>query len=345
MYFSRTLKPNYHVNHYLRENLENKLNGLTRILGKHGNFNRIEFGNALWISVLRPTIAHCCSTWIPSSQTQRDLLQSLQYRAAKIILRTKMNIPIGALLLELGWEPINDFLDRQRTSYFLRMSGLDNSRLCKIVFDELHGKNLPEWPFFNHMKHLFELIGLDHFITGNFSLSIFNKFFGANVRTRVFEMIRSKPSLQFYSYFNVTHGTQKYLLNLSDFKSSRLKLLARTNCLPINAVLARMHLRPNSVCEACHGIAVEDTDHILFECSAYASIRNELFSKIFLLFEKENISLDFVGLSPFDKKLLLIGDLGYMYTDDVGTAIDNLCKIFLHDVFIRRAHVTETNTF
>ena len=69
------------------------------------------------------------------------------------------------------------------------------------------------------------------------------------------------------------------------------------------------------------------------------------FSKIILLFEKENISLDYVGLSPFDKKLLLIGDLGYMYTDDVGTAIDNLCKIFLHDVFIRRAHVTETNTF
>jgi hypothetical protein len=60
--------------------------------------------------------------WLPSSEAQRNLLQSIQYKAAKIILRTKINIPISALLLELGWEPINAFLDRQRISYFSRFS-------------------------------------------------------------------------------------------------------------------------------------------------------------------------------------------------------------------------------
>jgi hypothetical protein len=52
------------------------LNGMIRILGKHGNFNRIEFGSALWNSVRRPT-THGCSIWFPSSAAQKDILESL----------------------------------------------------------------------------------------------------------------------------------------------------------------------------------------------------------------------------------------------------------------------------
>jgi hypothetical protein len=37
-------------------------------------------------------------------------------QSGKIILRTKINIPISVLLLELGWESINAFIDRQRIS-------------------------------------------------------------------------------------------------------------------------------------------------------------------------------------------------------------------------------------
>ena len=94
---------------------------MIRILGIHGNINRIEFGSALWNSVLRPTAAHGCSILFPSSVAQKDLLESLQYQAAKITIRTKMNIPKCALLAELGWEPINAFLDRQRVSFFLKI--------------------------------------------------------------------------------------------------------------------------------------------------------------------------------------------------------------------------------
>jgi hypothetical protein len=90
---SRNLKPTHHILKYLKENLENKLNGMVRILGKHGDFNRVEFGNALWTSVIRPCIAHGCSMWRPSSEAQRNLLQSIQYKAANIILRTKIYIP------------------------------------------------------------------------------------------------------------------------------------------------------------------------------------------------------------------------------------------------------------
>jgi len=97
VYFSRSLKPTQHIGNHIKNNIDNKLNGI-RILGKHGNFNRIEFGSALWNSILHPTAAHGCSIWFPSSAAQSDLLESLHYQAAKITIRTKMNIPKCALL-------------------------------------------------------------------------------------------------------------------------------------------------------------------------------------------------------------------------------------------------------
>jgi hypothetical protein len=48
VYFSRSLKFNYHINSYVKENADQKLNYCIRILGEHGNFNRLSFGDALW---------------------------------------------------------------------------------------------------------------------------------------------------------------------------------------------------------------------------------------------------------------------------------------------------------
>jgi hypothetical protein len=48
-----------------------------------------------------------------------------------------MSFPKSALLSVFGWEPINEFLDRQRVNYFARFDELSVHRLCKIVFLEL----------------------------------------------------------------------------------------------------------------------------------------------------------------------------------------------------------------
>ena len=42
-----------------------------------------------------------------------------------------------APLSEFGWEPINEFLDRQRVNYFARFGELPTHRLRKIAFMEL----------------------------------------------------------------------------------------------------------------------------------------------------------------------------------------------------------------
>jgi hypothetical protein len=84
---------------------------MTQILGEHGNFNRISFGDSLWTSIIRPSIAHGCTVWFPSTISSAQDIESLQYQAGKIILKTKMSFPKSALLSEFGWEPINEFLD------------------------------------------------------------------------------------------------------------------------------------------------------------------------------------------------------------------------------------------
>ena len=94
------------------------------------------------------------------------MLQSMQYKAAKITIRSKLNVPISALLLELGWEPINNFLDRQRVSYFARFFTLPDTRLCRIIFNELMSKGTTDWPYCKHIKSIFEFIGLDHYCNG-----------------------------------------------------------------------------------------------------------------------------------------------------------------------------------
>jgi hypothetical protein len=66
------------------------------------------------------------------AKVNEDLLSSIQFRAAKIIMNTKVNMSKAALLIELGWEPINDFLNRQRASYFSYINNLHNNVKLKV---------------------------------------------------------------------------------------------------------------------------------------------------------------------------------------------------------------------
>ena len=48
VYFSRSLKFTYHIETFIKENTQKKINYMTRILGKHDNFNQNSFGDSLW---------------------------------------------------------------------------------------------------------------------------------------------------------------------------------------------------------------------------------------------------------------------------------------------------------
>jgi hypothetical protein len=62
-----------------------------------------------------------------------------------------MSFSKSALLSELGWEPINEFLDRQRVNYFARFEELPAQLYsCKIVLMELKDSECVEWKYVNY---------------------------------------------------------------------------------------------------------------------------------------------------------------------------------------------------
>jgi hypothetical protein len=153
VYFSRSLKLNYHINSYVKENADQKLNYCIRILGEHGNFNRLCFWDALWHSVLRPSVSHGGSVWFPSSVGHVESLESIQYKMAKLIMNTRMNILKSALFLELGWEPVYIFMNRQGVAYYARFQNMADDRLCKIILNMLRNSENSE--YHTYFKNLF----------------------------------------------------------------------------------------------------------------------------------------------------------------------------------------------
>jgi hypothetical protein len=79
---------------------------IIKLLGEHGSFNRISFGDTLWKSIMCPSIVHDCAVWVPSSNATIASLELWQYEVAKLILNTNMYIQKSALFLKLGKEPI-----------------------------------------------------------------------------------------------------------------------------------------------------------------------------------------------------------------------------------------------
>jgi hypothetical protein len=49
---------------------------------------------------MRPSLTHACAVWMPLYETCKQTLESWQYRAAKIVIKTRINIPKAAPLLE-----------------------------------------------------------------------------------------------------------------------------------------------------------------------------------------------------------------------------------------------------
>jgi hypothetical protein len=78
---------------------------------------------------------------MPLSQARKDSLDSWQYKAATLILRRKLNIPKAAILLELGWESLSVFIDRQRKTWLIKTNR--NQVISVKMFDfQFHLKKL-----------------------------------------------------------------------------------------------------------------------------------------------------------------------------------------------------------
>jgi hypothetical protein len=262
-----------------------------------------------------------------------------QNKAAKLIFSPNMTILKSVLFLEFGWEPINDFLDKQSISYFSRLQNLPCTRRCKIIFDELKdSQSHPKWDYLNNVRRVFENAGLDHYLNSYVDMITFKKFFGEYVRSRETTNAKSKSSLPNYVHFPIMFGKQPYLSNVLEFQPTRLKLLARTNTLSINSVLHRRKLHTTSVCEMCSSGSDEDLFHFMLDCPEYTPIRNNYLNLITERFP----GLAFLRVVALRQHAILIGDVSFSLDTNIGLFFDKIGKtmlqqyVFTQEVLFRK---------
>ena len=150
---------------------------MTRILGEHGNFNRISFGDSLWTSIIiRPSIADGCVVWFPSAISDAQNIESLQYQVGKLLWKQKWAFQNLLFYQNLSVNQLTNFLT---DSVLIILQDLMNFRLTGPKNSEC-----VEWKYVNHMKNIFQSIGLDHYYYGNFNTNIFKHFFGKAVQDK-----------------------------------------------------------------------------------------------------------------------------------------------------------------
>jgi hypothetical protein len=160
---------------------------------------------------------------MPLSQARKDSLDSWQYKAATIILRRKLNIPKAAILLELGWESLSVFIDRQIISYYKRLLRIPNHRLCKQVYNEMINNNDTFWDYNTLNLDIIRDVTPDVSCFESQSQAFLNSMFRTNTRNEIMLEVQTKIILDLYQNCFVKIGRQSYLCD-NDFRSYRLKL-------------------------------------------------------------------------------------------------------------------------
>ena len=289
--------------------------------------------------MILPSVAHACAVWFHTSEADLKILESIQYRAAKAVIKTKSNPARCALLRELGWEPINEFLDRQRITYYTRFNYLPESRLCKMVYhemrDSVNSENNHPWKYVQYLNSVFSKYGIDD---NNGHIDNLKTIMRQRSNETLINECLTKSSLNLYNDCFIKQGSQKYLED-KDFNRARLKLQARVNILPFKDMLNRINISNDNKCELCAGNNVDNLEHFLLNCSFFEHERD------YHLRELQNRLISSGGRSVFDlyvdlpsreKLIFLIGDTGNLIDSEIYAIFDKIGKDMLCQFWSKR---------
>jgi hypothetical protein len=130
---------------------------------------------------------------------------------------------------------------------------------------------------------------------------------------------------------------EPYLDDHADYKGTRLKLLCRTNSIPLMHRVGREITppwpKPLRTCFMCSSTDIENVYHLVMTCPAYEHHRRKLFSHM------ARISADFTTASPHLQFLTLLGRRTGSLTAD--SRIDYSFKRFLRKAWNIRRPLTD----
>jgi hypothetical protein len=287
VYISRNLRDSYHVNTCLKEKGK-KMKGLIQsILSGHLNVNRTEFGDVLWHSVARSGLAHGCGVWFERGESQRAIVQSVQYQIGVTLfnLGRFCKPAVEAVLGDLGWMPLFHYLDCQRVKYFSYLLALDNNRLPRQVLTDMldahaNGVSLA-WPAVQSMHDILTDRGLDGALSGDTDSlpRVFSSISSQMYQASFAQKINERSSLRNnYQHFKFHTFKEPYVCDPANFQGTRLKFKARAGVLAFESVREKWGLS-DGVCKMCNK-EPETLSHFMLTCPGINDIRMQVFKSL-----------------------------------------------------------------
>ena len=249
------------------------------------------------LAFIRSKLEYACIVWDNCTQDQKDLIETVQYRAAKIVSGAIHRTSHEVVYSELGWETLEERRKKQRLSTFYKMSSGDAPSYLQGILPTKSAQNLRNPTNFTIPKAK--------------STQFHDSFLPKTVRDW---NLLSKPTKQSTSLESFKNKLNSNLKNVPSWyysgerKSNIMHARLRMSCSPLNDHLHNLaHIVEDPACSCGH--SNETSKHFLFECPLYYNERNTLLQTL------RNLQI------VITEKVLLSGSENY--------SAEINCKIFL----------------
>ena len=334
----------------------------------------------LWQAMVRPVLEYACEIWngqVPEYAMNAAEGVQMSFLRGTLGLHSKgSGVPDEVVRAETGTEPLRSRWSKLQLGYWRRVFTAPPARLLRVVASFRHRERMEGeggigsrgWMRAvqeNLMQHSLGDYWLRPAMMDNISLcdwratvyeavdEAFNRARAARLEgmtsAKDYVMIKNwDVNVAEYSVMSGEEGKlgqyvpESYLDDRNNLKGTRLKLLCRTNSLPVMNRIGR-EVRPpwpqaHRLCLMCDHQVVEDVPHFVMDCPAYARHRARLFACIARALPHTPDSIDFASATRSEKLHIILGKRSGCAKVD--KSIDRMVKSFLIKNWNARQHVT-----
>lgn len=270
----------------------------------------------LYHSLVQPVIDYGAAIWGTKSYS---CINAVQHRACRFYMGVGKYTPNTAVIGDMGWT-----LPGQKqwiciTRLWCRFNNMDNDRINKKVFmwaASKSGNSVKNWIY--KVKQFYTKHSMDYIANSEEDLSyrsvknqitpVLTEMYASEWQSNLnrVEAIRGQGhnKLRTYRKFKDIIKTEEYLKQVINFKHRSALAKFRCGVAPIRIETGRYEQLDlaERLCPLCDLNEIESEEHVLIRCSAYTTMRNDLFNVI------NNICHDFNNFCDTDKLCFILSN-------------------------------------